>query len=360
MKKLFLLFIMITISLACFPQKGKWKKAQKINTIESYQTFLNVYPNTEYSDDAKLKIIELEFVKAERTNTISGYEYFLKEYEKNAYTEKAKSNLIELEYRNAEKQNTVEAFQQFINKYPYNELTEKAKSNLTELEYRNAEKQNTIEAFQQFINKYPYNELTEKAKSNLTELEYRNAEKQNTIEAFQQFINNYPEVEYTKIAGNKLSLLLNERNEWEKIVNNPTLNTYSLFKKEFPNSKMDLTGDMLNRMSKNALTSGHYYSKSNKKIKFLIDISGDSDYLVLTSGKNTIIKDGVRIYTEPGASGYKTYEDSTFDIEFFSDKVNPLVINITHIEYSLNLEYVSGKGYIIIETKRENKIWDLN
>lgn len=64
MKKLILISVLLTFSITCFSQEGKWKKAQKINTIESYQEFIDKYPQSEFYEDAKLKIIDLENKRA--------------------------------------------------------------------------------------------------------------------------------------------------------------------------------------------------------------------------------------------------------------------------------------------------------
>ena len=101
MKNIFLIILFISIAFTCYSQEGKWKKATKKNTIESYQKFLSKFPESEFSDDAKQKIIEIEFVLAESTNTITGYKYFLETYEKNDYSEEALRNLIALEFKQA-------------------------------------------------------------------------------------------------------------------------------------------------------------------------------------------------------------------------------------------------------------------
>lgn len=76
---------MIFLSISCFPQKGKWEKVQKNNTIESYQEFLDNYPRSEFFDDAKQKLIELEYENALSKNTLKSYKDFLNKYKGNKY-----------------------------------------------------------------------------------------------------------------------------------------------------------------------------------------------------------------------------------------------------------------------------------
>lgn len=77
MKRLALLTLIVAISLTSFSQAGKWKKAQKINTIENYKDFLIKYPESEFKDDAIVKLMELEYEKAKGINSIESYYSFL-------------------------------------------------------------------------------------------------------------------------------------------------------------------------------------------------------------------------------------------------------------------------------------------
>lgn len=351
---------MISLSMSCFPQKGKWKKAQKINTIESYQEFLNNYPGSEFYDEAKNKLIESEFRKAESINSIDGYTEYLGKYENSPYTEQAENKLMELEFGKAERINTIKSYNRYLEKYPAGELAENARKSIESLEFERTRELNNIKACNEYLKKYPEGTFKDEAEKLLEELEYQYVIEKDSIGLYEEFIGKYPEGENTDIVKEKLASLILERSAWEKFVNQPTLKSYSLFKTDYPDSKMNITFDILNRISKNAKKNGNYYGNSSKKITFKIDLSGDTNYLVLTSGTNEIIRNGVRIYTRPGNSGYKTYDDSSFDIEFISNSEDPLVIDIIHIKYDLTLEYFAGKGYVIIETKKETKIWDLN
>lgn len=97
MKKIFLISVLLAISITCFSQKGKWKKAQEINTIESYQKFLDKYPDSEFTEDAKINLIDLEYDKSIKTNTIEAYNDFLNKYPKNHHKYDVNERLSKLE-----------------------------------------------------------------------------------------------------------------------------------------------------------------------------------------------------------------------------------------------------------------------
>jgi hypothetical protein len=95
---------MTFIAVTCFPQKGKWDKALKINTIESYQEFLSKYPQSEYSSLAKSKIIDFEYEEIKSQNTINSLEAFLTKYPESKYTEEAEKTLKEMKFERNERE----------------------------------------------------------------------------------------------------------------------------------------------------------------------------------------------------------------------------------------------------------------
>lgn len=97
--------LIISCSLACFSQKGKWKKAQKENSIESYQNFIHEFPESNYVEEAKKRRLKLEIAEQESQmkseyseasyyGTESGWQKFIDKYpDHNFYTRLAKENL---------------------------------------------------------------------------------------------------------------------------------------------------------------------------------------------------------------------------------------------------------------------------
>jgi hypothetical protein len=133
MKKIILISVILAFSLTCFAQKGKWKKAQKVNTIESYQKFLIKNPDSEFYEEAKTKLIELEFQKAQKINTVESYQNFLIKNPDSEFYKEARSKLIELEFQKAIKAYNISALKIFIKNYPQNEFESKVNNLIREL-----------------------------------------------------------------------------------------------------------------------------------------------------------------------------------------------------------------------------------
>ena len=101
------------LSITCFSQERQWKKTLKANTISYYKWFLNKYPESEFSEEATQKIIDLEFKKVQLIDTEAAYKNFLSDYGDNDYTNsdfvtKAREKIENFERQNNEKQKEIE------------------------------------------------------------------------------------------------------------------------------------------------------------------------------------------------------------------------------------------------------------
>jgi ankyrin repeat protein len=196
MKKLILISMILAFSFTCFAQKGKWKKAQEIDSIESYENFLERYPKSIYANDAIVKLLELEHKRANETSSFDSYSSFLKKYQnyKNADFERARERLISIDYKEAKKKNTIDAYNRFLNLYPFdNFYREYAQSAIDLLDYLAAIKSRTVDGYKLYLKKHPNSKRTHMAKNKILAMEeFSRVKKINTIEAYDQFIKKYP------------------------------------------------------------------------------------------------------------------------------------------------------------------------
>lgn len=203
MKRILLLILLLVLGFISYSQNGKWKKAQKVNTIESYQQFRKDYPRSEYSDEAQLKLIELELRKAKTENTIEGYKYFLEEYDDNIYRKDAENALIDLEFKNVNKQNTINAYENFLQKYPGAKFRIQVTKIIDSLSYAEARAVNTWGKYEEYINKFGKDALYFKAAGdNAEDLLYKEIISQPNISLCEHFMNAYPgSLHHNEISG---------------------------------------------------------------------------------------------------------------------------------------------------------------
>ena len=83
MKTLFidlLISCMILLFFACNNTQKEFEKAKIENTIESYQKFINDFPNSEYNKSAQENIYKLAYYKAKKQNNLESYCKYLTDY----------------------------------------------------------------------------------------------------------------------------------------------------------------------------------------------------------------------------------------------------------------------------------------
>lgn len=235
MKKLIALTLMLVIAVACFSQEGKWKKVLKKNTIENYQKFLEKYPTSKYSDDARLNLVELEFNNAKVTNTITTYKYFLDTYNENSYTFEATENLIKLEFEHAESKNTIDGYNYFLDTYKESFFVDQVTNSLIELEFEYAKSKNTIEGYKYFLDTYQENAYAEQVTASLIDLEFKQAKSRNTIDGYKYFANTYPDNKYLSEISDIIAGI-----DFEQARKENTIASYNNYLSKFPNNKFSI------------------------------------------------------------------------------------------------------------------------
>jgi len=221
--KTLLLFCTMLISISAFTQEKQFNKACKKHTIESYEKFINKFPNSEFTEEAEYKKVEI-------VNTSTAYEHYLKEYPKGEFSSKAENCLCKLEYFKIEKNSKIELFKTYLKRFSdcedYNAM---AKKTLIMLEYQNAEEINTLDAYEYFLKEYTANEFINQAENNIQKLEFENAKKENTIMALNIYIEKYPESSFTKLAKKRI-----EEIDFNKAKALNSINAYNNYLQKYP------------------------------------------------------------------------------------------------------------------------------
>lgn len=85
--------LLVGLFVGCATVKGDWEKAQRLNTVEAYQRFLNKHPQSEFSNGAKRHIMEEDWAKAQSLNAEKAYQQFLDKHPQSEFSSKAKHYL---------------------------------------------------------------------------------------------------------------------------------------------------------------------------------------------------------------------------------------------------------------------------
>jgi tetratricopeptide (TPR) repeat protein len=92
--------------------------AQKLDTIEAYETFLTAKPNDSQAYPAKMRLQELYLEKAQETRSLQAYDEFLAKFPDSLLKEKAQLAREEFLYAWAKETATRESLQQYLDEYP--------------------------------------------------------------------------------------------------------------------------------------------------------------------------------------------------------------------------------------------------
>lgn len=160
-------FLISCLLIGCKNMENRWEDTQSKNTIESYEEFIQDFPESPYNESAKEKIVELHFKNIENSNTILAYEEFLQKYSESKYAEQAQIKVKQLYFQDAKEKNTIEAFTEFISRYPDGSETKEAKVKISELQYTEVRQKNTISDYQEYIEHYPQSPYANEAANDI-------------------------------------------------------------------------------------------------------------------------------------------------------------------------------------------------
>lgn len=251
------LFVIICIISSCGVTKD-YKYAVVQNSIESYESYQELYPKSKYKSDVKQRLAKLyderEWKMASDNHNIEAYSSYLNRFPNGMHRTEAENQIdkirqqkeIDDAWKNAKQSNTIEVFQAFIDRYDYPPYEAEAKSKIRTLIDENAwgsaTRLHSIEAYNDYLKSNPEGKHRSQAIENIAKI---NEEKTvlpiwnktlqiGTYQAFAEFLRNYPKSSYAKQAQDNLDKI--ESAEWEKATRTNTIRGYQTFKSKFPNS----------------------------------------------------------------------------------------------------------------------------
>ena len=212
-------------------------------SIECFKNYISFFTNSlEWKIKAQRAIYEIAFNEAEKTNTTDSYQKFINNFnslklidnyfQADDLLKSAWRNVYALEFAKSKELNSIRSYQEYIDKYPKSHLLNDAVSLLNKLAFSEATKINTIDSYQYFINKYPDAVEKKEAIQKRDELAFNEAKNINNSEAFKKFILNYPSSSFLSEAIIKFDNLL-----FQDVVKTNSITDYWAAIKEHPNNK---------------------------------------------------------------------------------------------------------------------------
>ena len=176
------------VFLGCATTGTFWWRATRANTVDAYRDFLQKYPDSRYTVEARHRIEELDWQAARSLNSVDAYERFVMNYPESPHRPKADSLIEELDWKQAQAGKGLDAYQGFVRKHPSSRYRSLAETRIEELEWQQATAENRIEAYQTFLTHHPESRFGDQARARIEELEYDRVRVTNTIETYEDFL----------------------------------------------------------------------------------------------------------------------------------------------------------------------------
>ena len=184
-----------------------FNEVRKLNTEESYNSFLTKYPKSEFNFDVVKLRNERAYEQAEIQNTLFSYENFIKKYPNALETSKANERIHELAFDQVKSVNTIESYEHYIKTYPSSKLVSEANDRIHSIAYELTKSINTMNAYKAFMNKYPKSKQYSQAKSKYDDIIYDEVITGSNIDLYKYFLENYPDNKNVSIVQDSLLAL---------------------------------------------------------------------------------------------------------------------------------------------------------
>lgn len=103
-------------------ERSKWEVAQRENTVESYLTYMDDYPQGTYVDEAHARMISLKNEETEMwqilmtSENTTEFNSFIEKYPHSPYARKVKNRFDSLMWQSSLKENSIEGYTDYINR----------------------------------------------------------------------------------------------------------------------------------------------------------------------------------------------------------------------------------------------------
>jgi len=200
-------------AIARLQYEDAFKKAQKLDTPKSYETFLHTYPTGSHTDEVKSRLEKAHFETARRQGTAQAYQVYLSKYPKGEYVNAAREGIEKATWEKTLAGNTASGYNQFLKRYPQSRYYAEAQENLRKIEIANwqaAKSAETVEKYERFLATFPKSEFAAEAKARVETMDWERAKATGTPEAFYAFLKKHPEGKHAEIVREDLDRRMTE------------------------------------------------------------------------------------------------------------------------------------------------------
>jgi hypothetical protein len=180
--------LILLIAAGCASPKRTFETARAQDSREAYVSYLGEYPNSEYSQQARDRIAELDYQAALKSGTAKSYRSYLQKTPTGKYSEDIRARLTKMEqdeFAKAKEQDTSQAWEAFLKHWPKSgqvaEARRYADAALMKETFAAAKQTGTSEALESFLKKWSQSPLAQEAESLADALSFTAIQKNPTV-----------------------------------------------------------------------------------------------------------------------------------------------------------------------------------
>jgi outer membrane protein OmpA-like peptidoglycan-associated protein len=180
-------------------------EAKAINEIDVYNHFLEVFTfNEALVSEATVSLHKRAFELVDQVSTVESYQSFINSYPEALQLELAKKKRNKIAFDQASEAHTILGYQTFIDSYPNADEIKEAKYFRDELAFEQAKTINTSEAMRELLRKYPNSELRPGMEYERDKLDFTENVIPNSASSTLNYLKNHPTSSYEAVIVDSL------------------------------------------------------------------------------------------------------------------------------------------------------------
>jgi len=240
MKNLFLLSILVFVLASCAVKKD-YKRAKEVDSIQQYNYFLMMHPDSKYAGEIRdwleSKQEDKAWARALRMNKSQEYKVFMNQHLNSKYygeaSKRYKITLEEESWENADRRNSIEGYNELIKSYPSNPNKKLALARIEELTWKKAQQNKD---YSLYLNKYPNGTYAKDAVLQQDKYDWESAKNARSITSIDLYLSNHPTGLYWQDAE-KLRKEYVEDDLWYNSDKDGTIPSYRKYLSAYPKGK---------------------------------------------------------------------------------------------------------------------------
>lgn len=193
-------------------EKKTFKNAQKANTIEAYQGYLQKYENGKYAREAREKLENLHFEQAKSKNTLASYDDYLKQYPNGRFVGEANNGKETIWFEQAKAAKSIAGFDDYVKQHPNGKYLKEVQNLRDDLYFSRVKELNSQKWFVSYLTQYPQGRHVNEAIQGSFQL----SKGKGTAKAYETFMTGFSVEAHKKVAVGLLFQEHQKQNRFEQ------------------------------------------------------------------------------------------------------------------------------------------------